>query len=135
MEKIIKKYAVVENGKVVNLVLADEELAYSLGHIPLPEQTVVEPNPPQVDMGWEWNGFRFLPPPRDIEAEWAGAIIKAHQLLLVSDRYVLPDLWAMYTTEQQQAWSHYRQELRTIRDRFEDPQDIVWPIMPQTEGL
>jgi hypothetical protein len=31
MEKIIKRYAVVENGIVINMVLADEEFAYHQG--------------------------------------------------------------------------------------------------------
>ena len=42
----------------------------------------------------------------------------------------MPDLWATYSLEQQQAWTQYRQELRTIRDRFDDPVDVVWPVMP-----
>ncbi len=130
MEKIIKRYAVVENGIVINMVLADEEFAYHQGYVLIPESTVAEPNPPQVDFGWQWTGFRFLPPPRDIEAEWAAVILKAHQLLLVSDHFVLPDLWATYSTEQQQAWTFYRQELRDIRNKFDDPANVIWPISP-----
>jgi hypothetical protein len=133
MDKIIKRYAVVENGIVINLVLADEEVAYERGYVLLPEPTIADPNPPNVDFGWEWTGFRFLPPPRNIDYEWDMVALKAHQLLLESDRYVLPDLWATYTTEQQQTWANYRQELRTLRDRFEDPADVIWPTKPKVE--
>lgn len=130
MEKIIKRYAVLENGIVTNMVLADEEVAHYRGYVLIPEPTIAEPNPPMVDFGWQWNGFRFLPPPRNIEAEWSTILLKAHQLLLASDHFVMPDLWATYSAEQQQAWTHYRQELRTIRDRFDDPANVVWPVMP-----
>lgn len=133
MEKIIKKYAIVDNGTVVNMVLADEEFAYQQGYVSLPEATIAEPNPPLVDIGWQWTGFRFLPPARNIEAEWSWAVIKAQQLLEMSNAYVAPDLWMIYTNEQQQAWANYRQELRTVRSRFEDPADIVWPVMPKVD--
>lgn len=133
MDKIIKRYAVVENGLVTNLVLADEEHAYKRGYVLLPEKTIIEPEPPNVSIGWEWTGFRFQPPPRNIEAEWEGVRVKAFQLLANSDRYILPDLWSTYTTEQQQMWANYRQELRSLESKFDDPANVVWPEMPKVD--
>lgn len=133
MNKIIKRYAAVENGIVINLVLADEEVAYERGYVLLPERTIADPDPPSVGIGWQWTGFRFLPPPRNIQAEWENVNLLAYQLLLVSDGYVTPDLWETYSTEQRQAWANYRQELRTINSRFEDPADVVWPVRPKVE--
>jgi hypothetical protein len=130
MEKIIKRYAVVQEDLVTNLVLADDQFAYSMGYILIPEPTIADPTPPAVDIGWQWTGFRFLPPPRNIQAEWDVIVAQAHQALMLSDSFVMPDLWATYSLEQQQAWTQYRQELRTIQDRFDDPANVVWPVTP-----
>lgn len=46
-------YAVIENGIVVNKVLADAEFAQSQGWIPLPEG---------VDIGWSYDGNKVTPP-------------------------------------------------------------------------
>ena len=43
----------------------------------------------------------------------------------------MPDRWASYSLEKQQAWAKYREDLRTIKERFIDPKEVVFPIKPE----
>ena len=91
----------------------------------LPDNLDIEVSP---GIGWLYdkqNGFRQDP---DV------LILKARQhrdlLLKESDVYVLPDRWASMTSEQQAAWSAYRQALRDLTSQSGFPQAIDWPVQP-----
>jgi len=131
---LVKKWAIVKDGKVINTVLADEEFAsYRSDYIELP----VAPTPTypedwnKIEIGWQWSGLKFTPPPRDIVQEQANAIEYRNQLLASSDAFIANDLWMTYTEAERQAWADYRNELRNIFTKYpDDPADIVWPISP-----
>ena len=78
---------------------------------------------------------RFLPPPRDILAEWAHVRAVRDTYLAESDLYVMPDRWATYNQDEQNAWTLYRQKLRSITTDFIDPKEVVWPTKPFVEQM
>lgn len=115
-------YAIIENNKVINVAVADPEFASEQGWV------LLEPG---YGIGCQYIDGQFLPPPRDIEAEWEAVRTRRDQLLTESDVYVLPDRWVALTPEQQTAWSEYRQALRDIPQTYTDPADVIWPTKPQ----
>ena len=133
---IVKKWAVVREGKVINTVLADEEFAsINPDHIEIPEGPT--PTYPEdwdkIDIDWEWSGFKFTPPPRDVVMEQAAAGERRNALLGDSDAFIANDLWMNYTPAEQQAWADYRHDLRNLFIAYpDDPEDIVWPISPNS---
>jgi hypothetical protein len=130
MEKIIKRWASVEQGIVTNVVLADEEFANQQGYIPIPDSEIIGVEGDNVSIGWQWTGFRFTPPPRDIMRERVGAAMQRDALLAGSDAFIANDLWMNYTDDERTAWAEYRQALRNILETYPDPVDIVWPESP-----
>jgi hypothetical protein len=116
------RYAVIENGKVVNIAAATPEFSASQGWVECPDI---------VNIGWSYDGRNLIPPPRDIENEWNQIRTRRNALLVQSDAAVLPDRWATMTPENQQTWSTYRQALRDIPQSFSDPKDVVWPTKPE----
>ena len=62
--------------------------------------------------------------------QWSSLRSQRNNLLDKSDSHVLPDRWANYTTEQQLAWTIYRQALRDLPENTTDPFNPVWPVMP-----
>lgn len=116
------RYAVIENGKVVNVVIADSEYAQSMGWVECPDG---------VGIGWTFDGNGTpLPPPPDTEGEAAQVRAKRDALLIASDLMVLPDRWAAMNPEQQQAWSAYRQALRNVPQQAGFPWEVQWPDAP-----
>lgn len=115
-------YAIIQDNKVINIAVAEPDYAAEQGWVLLEGG---------AGIGWQYVDGEFLPPPRDIEAEWEAVRKQRDQLLTESDVYVLPDRWAAMTPEQQQAWTDYRQTLRDIPQTFNDPADVVWPQAPQ----
>jgi hypothetical protein len=121
-------YAFVENQIVANTVFSEH---------PIDDPSYVEigsknQNKDPISIGWQYIDGQFLPPPRDIEAEWEVVRTQRDQLLTESDIYVLPDRWNVMTPEEQTAWSEYRQALRDIPQVYDDPADVVWPTKPTT---
>lgn len=57
------------------------------------------------------------------------AISKRDKLLYTSDWTQIPN--NPLTTEQQQAWAVYRQELRDITSQSGYPFNVIWPTPPQ----
>jgi hypothetical protein len=126
----IYNFAVLDaSGKVTNIILADDEYASQNGLVYV-ETDVNHPDFLPVSIGWSHNGFVFSPPPRDIIAERAEAVVKRNQLLDETNEYVVADVWAALSPEEQTAWATYRQTLRTIVDPEGDPADIIWPTSP-----
>ena len=58
----------------------------------------------------------------------------AKRKLLLNDGVdrISPIWWASMTTEQQQAWSQYRQDLLDVPEQMGFPADIVWPTEPES---
>ena len=122
-----EKYYVIKYNVVQNVIICDDDTAQQLNLIKFPVTTSYG----VADTNWTYIDGSFLPPPRDILAEWAAVRRKRDFLLAESDVAVLPDKWATYTTEQQQVWANYRQQLRDIPQNFVDPQEIVFPVKPE----
>lgn len=114
------KFAVIENGKVENIVLADEDFAASQGWVPCDH----------ADIGWSYENGQFVEPTPDSEAEAKQMRAMRDSKLSASDIAVLPDRWAAMTSEQQAAWATYRQALRDIPTQAGFPWDIAWPEKP-----
>jgi len=70
----------------------------------------------------------YVPP--TTEQLWRKVRDRRNMLLMQSDILVLPDRWATYTTEKQTAVSAYRQALRDLPETQTDPDNIVWPTLP-----
>jgi hypothetical protein len=129
----IDKFYIIENNIVKNIALYHEEDAYKLKLKRAPIYTEFG----MVDTGWTYLPAEdtYLPPPRDILAEWKRARSMRDALLFESDLYVLPDRWATYTQDEQHAWSVYRKTLRDIPQTYIDPNEIVWPDKPLVEAV
>lgn len=127
-----KFYIIVDNVVQNVAVFREEDAArLNLKRVPIINEFGV------VGMNWTYlpNEDRFLPPPRDILAEWAQIRGMRDGLLAESDMYVMPDRWATYTQDEQNAWIVYRQKLRTITNDFIDPLEVVWPTKPWVESM
>lgn len=120
----IKRYAVIEDGIVVNVAVATPEYAESQGWVE---------HVNGVGIGYGYSDGNFFPilRPRNIEQEWIDVRRQRDQLLVESDPIVsIPDRWSLLTQEKQQEWLDYRQLLRDIPQTYEDPKDIIWPVKP-----
>jgi hypothetical protein len=115
------RHAIIENGIVTNVVIADEVMGRANGWVPTEE----------AGPGWIYDGNIFNPVPPDPIAEAITVRAERDKRLIASDVYVLPDRWAIMTAEQQQAWSIYRQALRDIPLQPGFPWQIQWPIKPE----
>jgi hypothetical protein len=121
----IKEYVIVENGIITNVILTTKEEANSRGWI--------DPGENKYGIGWKYENDTITPPPyKLIEEEfWKEVRLKRNQLLQESDVYVLPDKWISMTTEEQELWSTYRQNLRDLPQNYDEPYIIEWPERPQ----
>jgi len=117
------RYAIIDNGIVVNIAIATPEFAQEQGWIECAEG---------VDIGWSFDGTgNAVEPPIDLVLLANNARAKRDKLLAESDVMVLPDRWAAMTTEQQAAWATYRQALRDIPQQEGFPATVVWPTQPE----
>lgn len=66
---------------------------------------------------------------QELEMSWNNLRAQRNQLLLDSDKYVLPD-YPHKTEEQRQAWLDYRQALRDITTNLDSPYNVVFPEKP-----
>lgn len=117
-----KRYAVIENNKVVNIVVSDDEFAAQQGWVACADQ---------VNVGWDFNGSEMVEPPRNLDKEWSFIREERNFLLRKSDLNVIPDRWAAMTPEKQIEWSTYRQKLRDIPSTYTDPALVIWPTIPE----
>lgn len=58
------------------------------------------------------------------------AIAKRDKLLAEGPDRISPIWWASMTTQEQAAWTQYRQDLLDITEQADYPEFIVWPIKP-----
>lgn len=78
----------------------------------------------------EWLSEGNTPDPAlPVEKTWPDIIGQRNQLLQESDWTQLPDV--PLTTEQKAEWVTYRSEVRTVTERFSNPNDVVFPTPPQ----
>lgn len=114
------RYAIVENGTVVNVAVSDEPLA----------DNWIASNTAAIGDLYE-NG-QFVPPPPNYDAQWAIVRAERDAKLAACDWTQLPDV--PLTPEEVQAWRTYRQQLRDVTSQ-PDPFNIVWPTPPSyTQG-
>ena len=129
----VDKFYVITNNVVVNIALYHEEDAQRIGLKRAPIITSLG----IVDIDWTYlpNENTFLPPPRNILAEWSQIRAARNSSLIESDLYVMPDRWATYTQDEQHAWTVYRKALRDIPQTYLDPKEVVWPQKPWVESM
>jgi hypothetical protein len=107
------KYAIIENGRVANIALAD---------FPIESNWVLDNG---ANIGDLYQDGQFLPAPPDTEAEAAVARARRNQELAASDWTQLPDV-----SVDKAAWVAYRQDLRDITKQPGFPVTIIWPTQP-----
>lgn len=115
------KFAIVENGKVTNIVLAEPEFAA--------QQSWINVDGAAVEIGYLYVDNEFMPNTAEITAATAAAArAKRDQLLADSDWVVIKAL------ENSQGldfdWAAYRQALRDIPQQAGFPETVVWPVKP-----
>jgi len=108
-------YAIVENGKVVNVALSDA---------PLAENWIASD---QAQIGWDYNGTNFIAPPEpDYIAELTAQVrTERNSLLAASDWTQVAD-----APVDQAAWAAYRQALREVPEQTGFPENVIWPTKP-----
>lgn len=112
-------YAVIENQKVSNIVVAD--LQFAGQHANWVEC------PDRVCIGWSYIDGNFIDTtPKPSEEELANAIrFRRNQLLEQSDWTQLRD-----TVSESVKWETYRQKLRDITNQPDFPFNVTWPVPP-----
>lgn len=106
------RYAIIEDGKVVNVAVADAPLAGNW----------IATDSGQI--GDTYADGEFTPPAPDYDAQWAVIRTERNALLAASDWTQLPD-----APVDAAAWAKYRQALRDVTQQ-PDPFNIVWPAEP-----
>jgi hypothetical protein len=107
------KYAIIKNGRVSNIALAD---------FPIETNWV---SAEDANIGDLYQDGQFLPAPPDTEAEAASARARRNAELAASDWTQLAD-----APVDNLAWAIYRQALRDISEQPGFPSTIVWPAAP-----
>ena len=108
------KYAIIENGKVANIAVAD---------FPVESNWVQAENAAIGDL---YQDGQFIPSPPDTEAMARLARLQRNTLLADSDWTQLAD-----APVDDLAWAVYRQELRDLPNQAGFPLTIVWPVQPE----
>jgi len=111
-------YLKITDGVVSNIVDCDSVFAA--------ENHLIQSDSDSVAIGDSFENGVFIK--RDETEEfWQNVRKQRNLLLLDSDKYVYPDIWQSLTTEEQQSLSVYRQELRDIPQKNNNPRLIKWP--------
>lgn len=107
------KYAIIENGKVVNIAVSDA---------PLESNWVASET---ANIGDEYANGAFTTPPPDLVAASNFARTLRNALLAECDWTQVDD-----APVDKAVWAAYRQELRDITAQSGFPLNINWPIKP-----
>ena len=110
------RYAIIENGKVTNIVTAPAELAAAQGWI---ESDTAEINDDYIDGA-------FRSPSVDTAPLAAQARERRNALLASSDWTQIND-----APVNKVAWATYRQALRDIPAQQGFPLEVQWPVQPE----
>lgn len=119
------KYAIIRDGKVVNVALADQSFAEQQGWVQCPDN---------VSTDWLYDGTTFFEDPALIaerEERKAQAVRNERNKLLAECDWIV----IMHTekgTNIPAAWEAYRQSLRDITSHINFPYltDADWPVKP-----
>ena len=65
MENGTKRWAIVNDGVVVNIVAADEAFANAQGYVFVSDKDILDPDDAEICIGRLWDGAKFSPPPRN----------------------------------------------------------------------
>jgi hypothetical protein len=113
-----KTFAIVENGKVVNVALSETALA----------DNWIQSDEAQI--GWDYDGTNFIAPPEPpapTPEELAAEVrTQRDRLLAASDWTQVLD-----APVDQAAWAAYRQALRDVPEQEGFPENVVWPTKPE----
>ncbi len=108
------KYAVIENGLVINVALAEEAFAQSQGWIAIPDG---------FGVGDSYSNGTFTKASEIVT--WDDIRLQRNVLLAETDWRFRSDMTPS------QAWKDYCQALRDIPSTFAHPKDVVWPVKPE----
>lgn len=124
----MKTFARIDGDRVAELLHAAElpEMHPSLVWV---DVTDLDPAPAE---GWAYVNSAFAPPPGPSADELMRTLrAERDRRLAKSDIMVMPDRWETYTADQRAAWAKYRNELRDLPERTDDPAAPQWPAYPQ----
>ena len=110
-----KKYAVIKDGVVTNVILASDKFATENNLIVCPQN---------VGIGYTYNNGTF---DNSLIIQIEANIVRSNrnQLLAATDWTQLSD-----STVDKSVWATYRQELRDIPLQSGFPLDVTWPAKP-----
>ena len=120
---MVNKYVVVDNNRVVNIAVADEEFATKNRWLPFT---------PEAQIGFAYDGKKFF-------ADEVYISSVANQVRATRDdilaKYVDPIVlnplrWNDLTQEQKDALSQYRKDLLDIPEQEGFPLNVAWPTFP-----
>lgn len=97
-------YSYVENGEIVSM-----------------------PEKPGIDYIFSYTEKKWV---KDLDGMEKRALKLRDQLLAEGPDRISPMWWASMTTQEQAAWTQYRQDLLDITGQADYPEFIVWPIKP-----
>lgn len=106
------RYAIIEDGKVINVAVANE---------PLADNWIASDT---AQIGDTYADGEFTPPAPDYDTQWAAIRAERNARLAASDWTQLPD-----APVDAAAWATYRQALRDVTQQS-DPFNIIWPTEP-----
>ena len=126
-------YALINNGKVENMIVADADFIQGIQN----DYTSIVPIDnvsPRPCIGWDYAGGQFVGPQPYIEPElttdqkWAKLRAQRNSRLSTCDWTQMQD--APLSSDQKATWVVYRQSLRDLPEHTQDPANPVWPTKP-----
>jgi hypothetical protein len=106
------RFAIIENGIVVNVAVSES---------PLADNWIASE---EAEIGLTYANGVFAPVAPDTGLQWAAIRTERNALLAASDWTQLAD-----APVDEEAWADYRQDLRDIT-LHSDPFNIQWPVEP-----
>lgn len=110
-------FAVIKNGLVDNVVVAEEDYAATQGWVPVSDV---------AGRGWEYKDDQFIAPVRPTAELAAEARLLRDSLLIQTDWTQMSDV-PQVTKDK---WAPYRQALRDVPQQAGFPDNIQWPNKP-----
>jgi hypothetical protein len=128
---MVSGYAIIENGVVTNMALAEEGFAAEQGWV-LPTAGAT--------IGWLYADGVFSPPASPAPTSQEAADAESAMIARATRNTILTNLvdpivsnplrWADMTADQQAAWTAYRRALLDITQQLGFPNSIIWPLAP-----